>query len=726
MSRYDGWAKASGSTRYVADVLLPGMLHVALVRSPLPHGRIVRVDSREAAAADGVVGVFTANDVNPATYGRSVRDVPLLARGVVRFAGERVAAVVAESRRAAEAAVMLVDIDYEDLPGVLSAEQALAPDAPAVHDAPWDYPGAVARPKDGHNVQSRIAEGSLAVVEAALDRSEHVVDRTYATRSVHQGYLEPQACIAAVERDAAPGRAAQRVRVWATTKAPYRMRSQVAECLGLDPESIEVQPMPLGGDFGGKGSPMDVPLCVELSRLTGRPVKLVLRYGEDLTATNPRHPMRIRVRAGCDRDGHLTAMAVSALADGGAYGGFKPRANVNLHGAEDPTDAYAVPVSYAESVIAYTNTVPRGHMRSPGAPQVTFAVESALDELAAVASLDPVELRRRNLVRTGQSRPDGKTWAEARTEETLAAAVAAAKASEPAILPGWRHGTGVAVYVRPVPSPRPISMRLVPVTDGGKPAGRIRVEVPIPETGTGSHTVVRNLLAAELDIDPQLIEVAQVATGELPADPGVGGSRVTVGITATVGRAAQAWRERAGDEPVEVRVAPDQAGAAPMLSCCAQVARVAVDPGTGQVRVLDITSAIDVGQVINPLAHQMQIDGGTVMGYGFACLEDLAEEDGQIGAGNLGEFRIASMTDTPVLRTVLVDGGKGATPAGVKPIGELTNVPTAAAIANAVAAATGCRIRDLPITAEKVYWPLREADRDAQATPAAAVRSGDR
>jgi CO/xanthine dehydrogenase Mo-binding subunit len=726
MSRNDGLAKASGATRYVADMSLPGMLHVALVRSPLPHARIAAVGTSEASAADGVVGVFTAGDVTSATYGRSVRDVPLLARGVVRFAGERVAAVVADSRRAAEAAVMLVDVDYSELPAVLTAEQALAPGAPAVHDAPWDYPGAAARPENGRNVQSRVAEGSLPAAEAALGRSEYVVDRMYTTRSVHQGYLEPQACVVAVTPSAAPGGAAERVRVWATNKSPYRMRAQVAQCLGLGPELIEVQPMPLGGDFGGKGSPQDVPLCVELSRLTGRPVKLVLRYAEDLTATNPRHPARIRVRAGCDRAGHLTAMAISTLADGGAYGGFKPRPNVNLHGAEEPPDAYAVPVFFVESVVAYTNTVPRGHMRSPGAPQATFAVESALDELAAAAGLDPADFRRRNLARTGQPGPHGKPWAEARGEETLAAAMAEVAANEPAAPPGWRHGTGVTVYARPVPSPRPIGIRLVPVTGAGNPAGRIRAEVPIPETGTGSHTVVRNGLAAELGIDPQLVEVAQVATGELPADPGVGGSRVTVGIAATLARAAQAWRERAGAEAVDVPAVPDETEDAPMLSYCAQVARVAVDPATGQVRVLDITTAVDVGQVINPLAHQMQVDGGTVMGYGFACLEDLAEEDGQIGAASLGEFKIASMTDAPVLRTVLVTGGKGATPAGVKPVGELTNVPTSAAIANAVAAATGCRIRDLPITAEKLYWALREAGRDGQATLVAAERSSDR
>ncbi len=728
MSRNDAWAKASGQTRYAADLSLPGMLHAAVVRSMVPHARILGISTKQAEAADGVIGVFTAADVNPHPYGRSVRDVPILASGVVRFTGERVAAVVAESRRAAEAAAALVEVSYDELPAVLSAEEAIAPGAPAVHDAPWDYPRAVARPADGPNVQSRVVHGSLAGAEEALSRAEFTVDRTYSTPSVHHGYLEPQACVAAVENG--------RVRVWAANKSPYRLRGQLAECLELDPALIEIQPVPLGGDFGGKGSPMDIPLCIELSRLTGRPVKLVLRYVEDLTATNPRHPARIRVRAGCDAGGRLVGMAVQALFNGGAYAGFKPLANVNLHGAEDCLMAYDIPASYIESVIAYTNTVPRGHMRSPGSPQSAFAVESALDELAATAGIDPAELRARNLVQPGGPRHSGgPAWAEARGGETLRALRAAlqhagtdspASPAAPSPPPGWRQGTGIAVYARGVPRLGTTSIRLVPAGEHG----RVRVEVPIPETGTGSHTVVRNRLAAELGISPDDVEVVQVSTAGLPADPGVGASRVTVGMTEALSRAARAWRARTRDEPVVVELgagsppgpagtpgaagqaapaAGDSAAAAPLVSYCAQAARVAVDPGTGQVKVLEIISAVDTGQIINPLAHQMQIDGGTVMGYGFACLEDLAEEDGQVLAASLGDFKIASMKDVPSLRTVLVEGGRGVGTANVKPIGELANVPTAAAIANAVAAATGCRVRDLPITAEKVFWALREA-----------------
>lgn len=701
--RPDAYRKASGQAWYVADLSLPGMLHAAVVRSPLPHARITGADASAALAVPGVAGVFTAADVTPRPYGRAVKDVPVLAAGRVRFTGERVAAVVAGTRRAAAAAAALVEVSYEELPAVLTAAEAITPEAPPVHDAPWDYRGAAVSPADGRNLQSRVVHGSEAEASAALGRAEHLVDRVYTTPSGHQGYLEPQACLAS----AGPGR----VRIWATNKSPYRLRGQLAECLGLDPAAVEVEPVPLGGDFGGKGSPMDIPLCAELSRLTGRPVKLVLSYGEDLTATNPRHPARIRVQAGCDRNGRLTALSVRALLNGGAYAGFKPLASAGLHGLEDAALAYDIPAVFVESLIAYTHTVPRGHMRSPGSPQANFAVESALDELAAEAGLDPVSFRQRNLASAGGSGGRGRGWAEARGSQTLAAAVARAGQQAPAVPPGWRHGTGVAVYAREAPPIRGTSVRL----EQG-PGDTVRAGVPIPETGTGNHAVVRNLLAAELGISPGRVEVVQLATSELPADPGVGGSRVTVGMAAALIRAAQAWRERSGDGPVLAGTGADAAnqpdggdGEPAVVSYCAQAATVAVDPGTGQVAVLDLTTAVDVGRIVSPRAHQMQIDGGAVMGYGFACLEDLLEEDGQLMAANLGEFKIPSAADIPPLRTVLVTGGQGVTSAGVKPVGELANVPVAAAVANAVAAATGCRIRDLPVTAERVYWALRPA-----------------
>ena len=688
MTRIDAFAKLTGRAVYAADVDLPGLCHAAVARSPFPHARVVAVDPGPALEVPGVVGVFTAADLGQGRYGRRVRDVPLLAGSEARFAGERVVAVVAESRLAAERAAARVRIDYEELPAALEAEAALAPAAPAVHEAAWSYPGAVVSPDDPPNLQSRVRHGSPEEAERALAASAHLVDRTYRLPTGHQGYLEPQACVARVDPEG-------RVHVWMANKSPYRLRHQLAECLDLDPDLIQVHPVAIGGDFGGKGSPMDAPLCVELARRVGRPVKLVERYHEDLASANPRHSGRVRVRLGCDREGRLTGFRVDALFDGGAYAGFKPLPTVTLHGLEEVGSSYRVPAAAVEVRICYTHTVPRGHMRAPGAPEAVFAFESALDELAREAGLDPIEIRRRNLLADGEANPWGATWVEARGRVTLEAALEAYRPL-PAP-PGWRHGRGIAVYDRPT-RPGRASLRLVPSGD------RLMVETALPEQGGGVHTVLRQGLARALGMAADRIEVRQVSTAELPPDDGVGGSRVTATLSVAVARAAEALRASGAREPVTVVL--DPATVPPVTSYCVQVAQVAVDPESGQVRVLELLTAVDVAEVVNPDAHRLQVEGGAVMGYGLACLEDLVLEDGRVWAASLGEFRIPSPVDVPALRTVLVPGGRGIGALGVKAVGELANVPTAAAIANAVADAVGVRVRDLPLTAERVHRGL--------------------
>ena len=701
VGRPDASDKAAGATRYSADLPVPGgTLEAALVRSPLPHAQILGVSGGQARAAPGVMAVVTAGDLPPGLAGRRVRDMPLLGRTVARFAGEPVAAVLARSRTAAESAAALVEVDYRELPAVCDPVAALEAGSQRVHEAPWDYPGAVVAAGSGPNLQSEVTGGDPAAVARALAGAATVVTAAYRTPAGHQGYLEPQAWVAFPPEHGT-------TRLWGTTKSPYRLRDQVAACLGLPPETLRVDPAPLGGDFGGKGGVCDAALCVALARLAGRPVRLVLRSEEDLTATDARHPAVIRVRIGCDADGRLAALDVDAVFDGGAYAAAKPIPSVNLHGALECALGYRLPCYALRSRVAYTNTVPKGHMRSPGAPQVVFAVESALDELAAAAGISALDLRRRNLLTPGEPDGYGHRWPEARGRQTLDAAVAAAcrggTARETAR--GLARGTGVAVYARPTPPPAPTSLSLTPL-----PGGRLEVGVPVPETGTGSHAMIRRRLAAELGIDPSAVAVRQLATTELPGDLGVGASRVTAGLSRAVASLAEAWRASAQDGPVLVAV--PAAAEPPALSYCAQVAQVEVDPETGQVTILELVSAVDVAAVVSPRAHQMQIDGGAVMGIGFACMEDLLEDGGQVLASNLGEFRIPAATDVPALRTVLVTGGKGVGPANVKAIGELTNVPAAAAIANAVADATGVRVRQLPVTAERLYWAIHGRGRD--------------
>jgi putative selenate reductase molybdopterin-binding subunit len=693
MARLDAPDKVAGRTTYAADLDLPGLCHVALVRSPFAHARITRLDTAEAAGLPGVIGVFTGQDLSGKLYGRAVLDVPVLAWPEVRYAGERVAAVVAESRALAERAAARVRVEYEQLPAVFGAEEALKPGAPRVHEAPWEYAGAVVKPEDGGNLQSVTRHSAGGDVDAALASAAFRVDSTYTTPREHQGYLEPQACVARVDTDGT-------AHIWAANKSPFRLRSQMAKHLGLDPAAVVIHPVAVGGDFGGKGSPMDAPLCLELSQRVGRPIKLSLRYAEDLMAANPRHSSRIRVRVGCDRDGHLVGLDLDALFDGGAYAAFKPRVTVDLHGVEEAGSSYRIPAVRLLARIAYTNTVPGGHMRSPGAPQTVFAVESAVDELATAAGIDPVEFRRRNILLPGDTNPYGHRWPEVRGLETLDAALAAYRPVP--VPPGWLHGRGVAVYDRSTSGGRS-SMRL-----RAEPSGGVRVFVPFPETGTGSHTVVQRIVAEDLGLDPARVTVEEVSTADLPHDDGVGGSRVTAGVSALAQQAAAAFRAQGAQG--EITVVSEQQRSEAVTGFCVQIAQVAVDAATGKVRVLEVLSAVDVGEVINPVAHQIQIEGGMAMGFGFACLEDLAMTEGRVEAANLGDFKLPSARDVPSYRVALVPGGRGVGPRNVKSIGETGNVPTAAAIANAVHAAAGVRIRDLPITAEAVFFALHREE----------------
>lgn len=692
--RIDAVAKATGVAKYSADVVLDGMAYAAVNRSPYPSALIERIDTSAAERMEGVIGVFTAKDL-PGTniYGRRVMDVPILASERVRCVGDRVVAVVAVSREIAEAAAEIVEVNYKELPAVITAQQAMAPDSILVHETPWLYKGSVVKEDSGRNIQSIDAHGSLEAAEAALSTAVHVVEAEYSTPGDHQGYIEPQACVVDYKEDGS-------VKVWATNKSPYRLRDQIGVVFGLDPKKIEIMPVVLGGDFGGKGSPGEVPLCVALSILTGRPIKMVLRYNEDLLATDGRHGSEIKVKLGIDADGNLVGGTFEALLDGGAYAGFKPVPTVNLHGIVDAAIAYRIPEFYVESKIVYTHNQPKGHMRAPGSPQAAFAFESALDELGLISGIGPIKIREKNLLTNGEVNSYGDKWLEYRGKEVLALATSQPKTVD--VPPGWLYGEGVAIYARSMPAVPKTSMRLRQTEDG-----KMVAEVPIPENGAGGQTVVREMVRTGLGIDSDKIEVRQVSTSLLPTDAGVGGSRVSLGVTVSVANAIQAWKDRP-DGQSEVEVTTNEGTDAPSGGYSAQLARVAVDPATGQLKVLEIVSAVDVAEIVNEKAHQMQVDGGTVMGFGFAVMEDLLEDDGRVWAQSMGEFKLPNIADIPKLTTVLLRGGKGVGPNNIKSVGELTNCGTGAAIANAVADAIGVRLRKLPLRAEAIYWAMKK------------------
>lgn len=731
--RIDGDLKVTGAMRYAADVPIDGVLHAAALRSPHPHARIVSIDTSRARSLPGVHGVLTGADVPGVLYGRSLRDAPLLAVGKVRYIGETVAVVAADTLRQAADALAAIHVEYEPLPAVLDVEEAIRPGAAVVHDDPGAYPGAAHRPEDPPNVIAAVRVSAGPDVEEALAQADQVFEHTFRTARVHQGYIEPSCCTVSFEPSG-------RVRLWSCNKAPYRLREILGETFDLDPHDVEAFTPAIGGDFGGKGSPGDVPICLELARRTGRTVRLVRDYTAELTAGTPAPGSVTTIRMGVTNDGGILAMDTRTLFDAGAYGGFTPAPAARAVGGT----CYRIPSVRIENLRVYTNEVPNGNMRAPSAPQVTFAMEGMMEHVARGLGLDPAELRRRNLLTAGETSFQGHAWPENRGLETLEAAERAATPAFPSNpSPSLRFGRGLAVYDRATEPPQPTSLRLRLLPDG-----RVEGQVAIAETGTGSHTMLQTVLASELGLPSDRIVLRRVGTGELPIDSGVGGSRVTVSTSQVGVIAAGAFRQEliaqtaplleASPEQVELRPGGRLAGPGGQeialqdvasrgvrvealgevagrshgggaTSYCVQIAQVGVDVETGQVFLYDFVNAVDVAEILNPMGHRGQIEGGIIMGVGAAMSEDLGLVDGRVTAAHLGDYKLQTIADVPPLRVVLLPGGQGVGARNVKSIGETTNVPAAAAVANAVANALGVCMDELPLTPERVLAAVQMA-----------------
>jgi CO/xanthine dehydrogenase Mo-binding subunit len=697
--RVDGVAKVTGSATYGADVILPGMLWCKYVRSTMPHARLLRVDAAKARQIPGVHAVITAQDIPDILWGRMMQDMPVLARGKVRFVGEPIAAVAAEEPDIAEAAALAVEVDYEELPAIFDPREAMKPDAVRIHDDVSKYQGVPEPVAAEPNTMSHIIwqKGNAG---DGFKHAEVVIEHEFTTSAVHQGYLEPHACIANVDESG-------RLQVWDANKMPFRQQNQLAPLLDMPVEGIDFHATSIGGDFGGKGSLMNiVPVCY-LAQKTGRPVKYVMSYIEELQAANPRHTGYMRIKTGLKKDGTIVARHAVAVWDSGGYGAFKPTPIVNLHGADSLGGSYNIPDVRIDSYAVYTNSVPRGHVRAPGEPQALFAIESHMDMIAAQMGIDPLEFRLKNVMHDGDTTAATLHPLEDVHEEDVIRA-AAERAGWRSPRPKWR-GRGMAVGDRHVGNGF-ATVRLTAETDA-----TVTLYTTMPDTGTGLHTVMRQVIAEELRLRADQVRITTVGTLENLKDSGVGGSRAThVGGQAAIG-AAKALQDELGKrgtslggvkEPVTVQF--NYPGAeAPVSSFTCQIAEVSVDPDTGQVTVERIVTCHDVGTVIHPILHQGQIDGGVAHGFGFAVMEDMHIEDGRVGALHLGDYKLPNIADMPELETILVRGHEGPGPHHSKSIGESSNTPLAGAIANAVYDACGVRITDLPITAEKVFGALQ-------------------
>ena len=733
VTRLEGPQKVTGTALYPADVLVPGMLWGKALRSPLPHARILNVDTSRASRLPGVHAVLTGADLSGIYIGRRMLDLPVLAWDKVRFIGQKVAAVAAEDPDIAEDALELIDVEYEELPAVFDPLEAMRPGAPILHENINSYKGL---PEPVQEPTNRFvhSEWSKGDIERGFAEADVLFEHTFTLPRTHQVYLEPHACLVQVDQEG-------RVQVWVNSKVPFPLRGQIATAIGLEPDRVRINVSHIGGDFGGKGDPMDVPLSYFLARASGRPVKMVMTFLEELTAGNPRHPATITLRSGVKTDGSIVARQASVVFNSGAYGAFKPGPGVNLLGASGLGGSYRIPNVHIESDMVYTNTVPGGFMRAPGAPQAVFAVESHMDMIAHQMGMEPLELRRRNLLQEGDDTPTGQPLRQVRSGQTLDAAVKAVGWDSPK--PGPNTGRGIAFYDRPTGGAESSATVIV------ESDGTVTLRSPTPDVGTGTHTVLSQIIAEELSIPLDAINVVTIDTDSGPFDAGVAGSWVTHSAGQATFQATQQVRQRLIDvaagvlgsaqeevrlhsgrfrssagaadisladvaaeaaragEPVSAQVTYRPEGGRDITSFCAQIAEVEVDPETGQIKVRQFVSAHDVGTVINPLGHQGQIEGGIIQGLGYALMEELRVEEGQVTTAHLGDYKIPTMQDIPELITPLLEEPAGPTPYQGKGIGEISNCPVAAAIANAVFDAVGVRITDLPITAEKVLAALK-------------------
>ena len=741
--RVDGLEKVTGRARYVTDLVIPGMAHARVMRSPYAHARVRRVDVTRARALTGVLAALCGADLTwcEPYYGPAYRDRPVLAIDVARYEGEPVAAVAAVDEATADAALDLIEVDYEPLPPVTTLEEALAPGAPLVHTGK-PQAGIFAdlstlRPEPGTNIchQFHFARGDSA---GALASADLVLDDTYRFPPVQHYAMEPHAAVAVwSETDG--------LTIWASSQNPYSVRVELAKMFDVPLARIRVVVPHLGGGFGSKTYAKLEPLAAALARVAGRPVRLAASVAEAFQTVR-RCAARVHVRVGFRRDGALVAVECDADYDVGAYADIGPR--VVQKGTYTATGPYRVPHVELAARAVYTNTTPGGAFRGFGVPQLAWALESLVDAAADRLGRDPVELRRQNFLAHGEEFAPGDTPIDGKLEESLSRAAEAI---------GWTRasaadrGRGVAAMLKASVAPS-VSEAIVRLhTDGS-----VSVLASAVEMGQGTRTVLAQIAAEVLCVPLARVTVVQPDTAVTPYDQTTSSSRSTT----MTGRAVQvasedvreqllritaealgvATRDLTLDEGAVVaparrlpyaevlllrfgmsggeligrgviapgRTAAPLGGSTPFWEMAVGAAEVSVDEETGAVRVERYVSVADVGRAVNPLLLEGQDEGGVVQGLGHTLLEEMLYADGHLLNGTLLLYRVPRADDAPeALECHFVENADGSGPFGAKGAGEGSLIPVSPAVANALARLTGVRLRDLPLTPERVWRALR-------------------
>jgi CO/xanthine dehydrogenase Mo-binding subunit len=685
--------RVTGAQRYAVDVERPRMLHAAFVRSPHPHAHVRGID----ASAVGCVVLLPEDVASLGTYGCQVKDQRVLADRA-RHVGDVVAAVAAPTREQARAAARLIDVDYEELPAVFDAVAAVAPGAPLVHESAAASAGdAVSidvRPIAGSNAchRFRIRHGDVADGFAQADVT---VEELFRTASAAHAPMEPHAALAEWEDG--------RLTIWAGTQTPFNTRADLAGLLGMPAEAIRVIAPPMGGSFGAKTFVRLEALVACLARKAGRPVKAVLDRGEEFVTLN-RHPAVVRVRIGARRDGTICAKEVDCWADTGAYADCGPGVATKMGYAG--VGPYRIPNVRVDSLAIYTNLPPNGAFRGYGAMQSVWASERTMDMLAAELEMSPLELRRHNLLRDGDTFATGETVHDVHFEECLQAAADAVEyEADP-------RGKGLCVLLKGMqtPSRAEIAVERTPV-------GYV-VRSASCEMGQGVRRSLQLMGAQLLGCEPGQVEVPDPDTESSPFDTRTTSSRSTYMMGRAL-REAVADLERNGNRGFgEVRneggLDPDtgQGTASTHWHQGAAAARVAVDEETGRVTVEHLHAAVYAGRVVNRPGAELQNEGSMLMGLGTALFEAVEFSDGQVANANLSDYNLPAAGDLPRLTHELIERDG----ADVHGLGETALPPVPAAIGNALAS-LGVHVTGLPITAERVLAALDDRAPALEAAP---------
>ena len=768
--RLDYETKVTGRAQYLADMTVPGMLHGKILRSPYPHARITRIDATKAAKLPGVMAVLTRDDIlhdegiEP-FYGPVFKDQTIVATEKVRHVGDPVAAVAALTIDAAEAALKLIEVDYEELPAVLSIDDALKTGAMLVHDSvklPTSGFADLAeiKPIEGTNLCThfRLNRGDI---DKGFAEADQVFEDTFTLPATQHSFLETHACIASVD----PG---GRITVWATTQNPFVVRTQLANIFKVPVAKVRVIVPYLGGGYGGKVYPKVEPITVALSQKAGRPVRLVLSR-EEVFYTITKHAAVIRMKTGVKNDGTLIARECEIHLDTGAYAEIGPRvAKKSGYTAAGP---YKIPNLKIDSYSVYTNKPPAGAFRGFGVSQSAWAVESQMDIIAAALKIDPIELRKQN------GYDEGDKFV---TEETLRAiglkecidevarsigwetkTFKASRVQEPAVSPSkgsiggnLRRGKGLACMIKATITPS-ISSAVVKLNEDAS----LSIYSGTVEMGQGSETVLAQIAGKELGISMSTIQVLGVDTDVVPYDLTTSSSRSTFHMGKAVQLAAQDIKrqlqqivnkeygvpeDKVSFADGKIRLPETQLDYAEVMFkrfgmqggtlvgegqvktstkdefgekstsafwfLAAGAAEVEVDVDTGKFKLLKYSSAVDVGKALSPLGCQQQLAGAAITGMGQAMFEEIAYDNGQLINPNLVDYVLPSLGDMPtVIDSITVEVPDRNGPFGAKGIGESALIPVAPAIANAIFDAVGVRIRDLPIKAEKIFLALAES-----------------